>query len=138
MRRLLCVFMALGLMVSFGCAKKEPPDAAKAYVQEQIAKHKGFQMDTSKLKYQVVEQKADTAKVSVTGTIEVNTVLPLVKKGNEWVVAEKAEPAKPKASVPPPAMKQAQAPAPAKGAPAAPAPEAKPEAKAQAKAEKGH
>ncbi|MEJ5348763.1 MAG: hypothetical protein WHS46_08755 [Desulfosoma sp.] len=131
MRRLLCVFMVLGLMVSFGCAKKEPPDAAKAYVQEQIAKHKGFQMDTSKLKYQVVEQKADTAKVSVTGTIEVNMVLPLVKKGNDWVVEEKAEPAKPKASVPPPAVKQTQAPAPTKAAPAAHAPQAKPESKAE-------
>lgn len=129
MRRFLCVLMALGLVVSFGCAKKEPPDAAKAYVEEQIAKHKGFQLDTSKLKYQVVEQTADSAKVSVTGTIEVKSVLPLVKKGNEWVVAEKAEVPKPKASVPPPAMKQAQAPAAA--AKPAPAAEHKPEPKAE-------
>lgn len=133
MRRFLCIFMVLGLIVSFGCAKKEPQDAAKAYVDQQIAKHKGFQLDTSKLKYQVVEQTADAAKVSVTGTIEVKSVIPLVKKGNEWVLAEKekAEPAKEakeKASVPPPAMKAAKAPAEAKPA-AAPKAEAKPEAK---------
>ncbi len=130
MRRFLCIFVALGLIVSFGCAKKEPQDAAKAYVDQQIAKHKGFQLDTSKLKYQVVEQTADAAKVSVTGTIEVKSVIPLVKKGNEWVLAEKekAEPAKEKASVPPPAMKAAKAPAEAKPA-AAPKAEAKPEAK---------
>lgn len=131
MRRLLCVFMALGLVVSFGCAKKEPPDAAKAYVQEQLAKHKGFQLDGSKLKYEVVEQTADSAKVSVTGTIDVKTVLPLVKKGNAWVVEEKTAPAKPKASVPPPAMKEAKAPAEAKPASAPHAPEHKPEAKAE-------
>ncbi|ROQ91158.1 hypothetical protein [Desulfosoma caldarium] len=128
MRRFLFVLMALGFVVSFGCAKKEPPDVAKAYVNEQIAKHKGFQLDTSKLKYQVVEQTEDSAKVSVTGTIKVKSVLSLVKKGNEWVVAEKAEVHKPKASVPPPAMKQAQAPAATKPSPAA---EHKPEPKAE-------
>lgn len=138
MRRFICVFMALGLIVSFGCAKKEPPDAAKAYVEEQIAKHKGFQLDTSKLKYEVVEQTADSAKVSVTGTIEVKSVLPLVKKGNDWVVAEKAEPAKPKANVQPPAVQAAKAPAEAKPAPPAHAPAAKPAAKAEPKAEKAH
>jgi len=131
MRRFLCIFVAFGLIVSFGCAKKEPQDAAKAYVDQQIAKHKGFQLDTSKLKYQVVEQTADAAKVSVTGTIEVKSVIPLVKKGNEWVLAEKAEPAKEKASVPPPAVKAAKAPAEAKPAPAAQKAEAKPEAKAE-------
>jgi len=122
--------MAFGLLVSFGCAKKEPPEAAKAYVEEQIAKHKGFQLDTSKLKYEVVEQTADSAKVSVSGPIEMKTVLPMVKKGNEWVVAEKAETAKPKATLPPPTVQGAKAPAETKPAPAAHAPAPKAEAKA--------
>ncbi|SHF62634.1 hypothetical protein SAMN02745206_02366 [Desulfacinum infernum DSM 9756] len=118
MKRILCVLMAVGMVTALGCAKKGPEEAAKNFLEKQIvAKHKGITMDASKLSYKVVEQGEDTAVVAVTGTIEVDAQIPLVKKGGSWVVGQK-EAAQEKAGAAPAHMKASEAKAPAKHEPA--------------------
>ncbi|SMC24450.1 hypothetical protein SAMN02746041_01999 [Desulfacinum hydrothermale DSM 13146] len=90
MKRFLCVLMAVGLVAAAGCAKKGPEEAAKSFLEKQIvSKHKGIEMDTSNLTYKVVEQDETSAVVEVTGTIEVEARIPLVRKGGSWVVGQK-------------------------------------------------
>ena len=90
MKRMVCGLMVLGLVAAFGCAKKGPEDAAKSYLEKQIAaKHKGIHMDTSGLSYKVIEETEDSAKVKVSGTIKVEAEIPLVKKAGTWVIGEK-------------------------------------------------
>jgi hypothetical protein len=137
MKRFLCVLMAVGLVAAAGCAKKGPEEAAKSFLEKQIvSKHKGIRMDASKLSYKVVEQGEDTAVVAVTGTIEVDAQIPLVKKGGSWVVGQKeAAQEKAGAAHAPAHMKASEAHAPAKHEPAK-AEHAPP--KEAPKAESGH
>ncbi len=86
MKRMLCLLAIAGLVV-VGCAKSKPADVARSYVSHLVAKHKGFKLDTSKLKYKVVEQGKDSATVEVSGKVTVKAEIPLVKRGDQWVVA---------------------------------------------------
>ena len=99
MKRILCLAMGVGLLAVVGCQKSNPEDAARAFVDRQITAHKGFELDTSELEYKTFEQEGDTAKVLVTGDIEVKGEVNLVKKNGKWVVGE-SEPALPGAEAP--------------------------------------
>ena len=121
MKKIACILVAVALTAMVGCAKSTPEDAAKEIVEKQIAtKHKGFILDTSDLKYQVIEEGKDFARVVVTGEIEVKGEIGLVKEGGKWVLAAKPAPAK---------MKQA---------PAAEKTKTEAQAPASAEAPKGH
>lgn len=98
MKRIVCLFAVLGLTVLVGCQQAKPVDAAKNIMKQQIAGHKGFDFDTSKLKYKVIEQEGDTAKVAVTGAVEVKAELSLKKEGGKWVLAGKETGAKKEAA----------------------------------------
>ncbi|MEJ2642293.1 MAG: hypothetical protein P8010_22275 [Desulfosarcinaceae bacterium] len=99
MKKVLCLIVATGLLTVIGCQPSKPEDAAKAYMNQQITAHEGFDLDTSGLKYEVVEESADTAKVLVSGDIAVTAELNLVKTGNKWSLSgnalEAGEPEKP-------------------------------------------
>lgn len=86
MKKIICLFASVALLGIVGCAKKAPEDAAKRYMKEMIAKHQGFDLDTSKLNYKVVEETKDTAKIEISGTIEVKGEMALVKRGGEWIL----------------------------------------------------
>lgn len=86
MKKILCLLASVALLGIIGCAKKAPEDAAKRYVKEMIAKHQGFDMDTSKLNYKVVEETKDSAKIEISGAIEVKAEMALVKRGGEWIL----------------------------------------------------
>ncbi len=79
------LFVAVFLIV--GCAEQKPEEAARQIVDQQVAvHHEGFEMDTSRVAYKVIAQEGDTAMVEVSGDIAVKAVIPLAKKGGEWVL----------------------------------------------------
>jgi hypothetical protein len=89
MKHAICWVMVLGLMAVMGCQSKKPEDVAREFMDRQITAHEGFELDTSKLDYDVIEEGSDTAKVAVSGEIAVEGEIPLVKTDGKWVVAEK-------------------------------------------------
>ena len=96
MQRILIVFFVTGLVLMSGCAQESAEEAAKNFVDSQIAKHKGFELDTSKLTYKLVGEETDAAKVVVSGNIVVNGEIPMVKEAGKWVVStQPAQPAAP-------------------------------------------
>ncbi len=87
MKKVIALVAAVGLLLVFGCADQKPEEAARQIVDQQVAvHHEGFEMDTSRVVYKVVEQDDDTAMVEVSGDIAVKAVIPLTKKGGEWAL----------------------------------------------------
>jgi ABC-type dipeptide/oligopeptide/nickel transport system permease component len=87
MKKALYLVMVMGVLVIFGCMQSKPEDAAKAYMNQQIPAHQGLDLDTSGLKYELVEETAGSAKVLVSGDIAVEAELNLVKTGGKWTLA---------------------------------------------------
>ncbi len=84
-KRIWCLFL-LGVLI-MGCAEQKPEEAARRIVDQQVAiHHEGFELDTAKVSYKVVAQDDQTAKVAVSGNIAVQALIPLKKKGGEWVL----------------------------------------------------
>ncbi len=80
------VLLVTGLLMN-GCAESKPEDAARKIVDEKVAvHHEGFDLDTSRVVYTVLEQDEETARVEVSGDIAVKAVIPLAKKGGTWVL----------------------------------------------------
>ncbi len=87
MRKVICVLVAVGLLLTLGCAEQKPEEAARKIVDTQVKiHHEGFELDTSKVVYKVVAQDDNKAKVKVTGDIAVQAVIPLVMQDGEWVL----------------------------------------------------
>jgi hypothetical protein len=90
MKKVLCLIVATGLLAVIGCQPSQPEDVAKAFMNQQIAAHQGFDLDTSGLNYELVEESAETAKVLVSGDIAVTAELNLVKTGGKWTISGNA------------------------------------------------
>lgn len=86
MKKVLCLLAIIGLLAAVGCGPKAPEDAAKQFIDQQILKHKGMQLDTSKLNYKVIEKDSNSAVVAVSGQITMKAEVPLVKKAGMWIV----------------------------------------------------
>ena len=88
MKKAICLLIGAGLLLTIGCAEQKPEEAAREIVDQQVAvHHKGFEMDTTKVVYKIVEQDDQHAMVEVSGNIAVKALIPLTKKGGEWVLA---------------------------------------------------
>ncbi len=86
MKKGLCILFTVSLLI-IGCAEQKPEEAARRIVDQQVAiHHEGFELDTSRVTYKVIEQDGQTAMVEVSGNIAVKAVVPLAKKGGEWVL----------------------------------------------------
>lgn len=94
MKKIIGVFLVLGLATLVGCQQSKPVDAAKEIMNQQITGHKGFDLDTSKLSYELIEEEGDRAKVAVSGAVQVKGEFLLKKEGGKWVLAEKETGAK--------------------------------------------
>lgn len=94
MQKVIWTLFVVSLLI-IGCAEQKPEEAARKIVDQQVAiHHEGFELDTSRVTYKVIEQDGQTAMVEVSGNIAVKAVIPLAKKGGEWVLnvpREKAE-----------------------------------------------
>ena len=87
MPKTIVYLVAAGLILFVGCAEQKPEDAARKIVDKQVKiHHQGFELDTSKVVYKVVEQGGDKAKVEVAGDIAVQAVIPLMMQDGKWVL----------------------------------------------------
>jgi hypothetical protein len=73
----------------FACGKASVEDVAKEYVKKQFASDNNVRIDTSKLKYTVTEKEGNKATVKVSGTINFEGKLFLVKHGKKWKISKK-------------------------------------------------
>jgi hypothetical protein len=89
MKKLLGIFLVLVLAALTGCQQSKPVDAAKTIMSQQLPGHKGLDLDTSKLSYELIEEEGDSAKVAVSGPVQVKGELLLIKEGGKWVLAGK-------------------------------------------------
>ncbi len=113
MRKSIMGLVVTGLILFVGCAEQKPEDAARKIVDKQVAiHHQGFELDTSKVIYQVVEQDSSKAKVEVSGDIAVQAVIPLMMQDGKWVLDMPSEKAPAKQAHKMPAGQAPEAPAP--------------------------
>jgi hypothetical protein len=90
MKKVLCLVMILAMAMAWGCAKKGPEDVAKDYVKKQLIANDSFKVNTSQLTYEAVEKDDGTAVVKVSGTIQFNSNILLVKENNKWIIADES------------------------------------------------
>ncbi len=85
----------LGIMMSalmfFACGKASVEDVAKDYVKKQCAFDNDVKIDTSKLKYTVTKKAGNRATVKVSGTINFDGQLFLIKRGKKWKISKKED-----------------------------------------------
>jgi hypothetical protein len=89
MKRIICFGIILSVLMLFACGKATVEDVAKEYVKKQCAFDNDFKIDTSKLKYTVTEKEGNRATVRVSGTINFDGQLFLVKNGKKWKISKK-------------------------------------------------
>jgi uncharacterized cupredoxin-like copper-binding protein len=89
MKRIIYFGIVLSVLMLFACGKATVEDVAKEYVKKQCAFDNDFKIDTSKLKYTVTEKEGNRATVRVSGTINFDGQLFLVKSGKKWRISKK-------------------------------------------------
>jgi hypothetical protein len=73
----------------FACGKASVEDVAEEYVKKQCAFDNNVRINTSKLKYTVTKKQGNKATVRVSGTINFDGQLFLVKQGRKWKISKK-------------------------------------------------
>jgi hypothetical protein len=91
MKRVACIGIILSVLMFFACGRSSVEDAAKNYVKKQLAFDNNVMVDTSKLKYSVEKKAGNRAVVKVSGTINFDGRLFLVKQGNKWKIGKKED-----------------------------------------------
>jgi hypothetical protein len=94
MKKIIGVLSVLVVATLMGCQQSTPVDAAKQIMNQQITAHQGFDLDTSKLNYELIEEDGDSAKVAVSGAVQVKGEFSLKKEGGKWVLGGKETGAK--------------------------------------------
>lgn len=91
MKKWLLAVMMVGMAVLFGCNKPSPENVAKDYVKKVFNPEYHAKLDTSKLKYSVLEKKSNQATVKVSGNIYFEKDIELVKIGGKWKIKEEGK-----------------------------------------------
>ena len=91
MKRVACIGIVLSVLMIFACGKGSVEDAAKDYVKKHLAFDNNVKVDTSKIKYSVEKKQGSRAVVKVSGTINFDGRLYLVKQGNKWKIGKKED-----------------------------------------------
>jgi len=89
MKKVVYLGIILSVLVFVACGKATVEDVAKDYVKKQCAFDNDFKIDTSKLKYTVTKKEGNKATVRVSGTINFDGQLFLVKSGKKWKISKK-------------------------------------------------
>jgi len=89
MKRIIYFGIVLSVLMLFACGKATVEDVARGYIKKQCAFDNDFKIDTSKLKYTVTEKEGNRATVRVSGTINFDGQLFLVKSGKKWKISKK-------------------------------------------------
>ena len=88
MKKVMYLGVIMSILMIFGCGKATVEDVAKDYVKKQFSLDNNAKLDTSKLKYTVIEKEGNKATVKVSGTINYEGQIFLVKEGREWKISE--------------------------------------------------
>lgn len=91
MKKRLFVGMMVGMAILFGCSKPSPENVAKDYVKKVFKPEYHAKLDTSGLKYSVVEKENNQATVKVSGNIYFEKDIELVKIGGKWKLKEEGK-----------------------------------------------
>ena len=91
MKRIIYLGIILSVLMLFACGKATVEDVAKDYVKKQCAFDNNVRINTSKLKYTVTEKEGNRATVKVSGTINFDGQLFLVKQGKKWKISKKED-----------------------------------------------
>lgn len=89
MRKVLCLVMVVAALMFFGCAKSNPEDVAKDYVNKEFSPDAGVTLDTTELEYKVIKEEEDNATIKVSGSIHYSEVLYLIKVDDKWEIKGK-------------------------------------------------
>ena len=88
MKKIVCLGIILSVLMIFGCGKATVEDEAKDFVKKQFNFDNTVKLDTSKLKYAVTQEKDNKATVKVSGTIDYEGQIFLIKEGGKWKIAK--------------------------------------------------
>lgn len=89
MKRIIYLGIILSVLMLFACGKASVEDVAKEYVKKQLAFDNNVRINTSKLKYTVTKKEGNRATVEVSGAINFDGQLFLVKHGKKWKISKK-------------------------------------------------
>ena len=89
MKKVVYLGIILSVLMLVACGKATVEDVANNYVKKQCAFDNDFKIDTSKLKYTVTKKEGNRATVRVSGTINFDGQLFLVKSGKKWKISKK-------------------------------------------------
>jgi hypothetical protein len=89
MKKIMYFGIILSVFMVFGCGKSSVEDVAKDYVKKQFTLDNAGKLDTSKLKYTVTEDpEGNNATVKVSGTINYEEQIHLIKENGKWIVSK--------------------------------------------------
>lgn len=91
MKKIVYLGILMSVLMFFACGKASVEDVAKDYVKKQCAFDNDFKIDSSKLKYTVTKKEGNKATVKVSGTINFDGQLFLVKRGKKWKISKKED-----------------------------------------------
>ena len=91
MKKIVYLGILMSALMFFACGKASVEDVAKDYVKKQCAFDNDFKIDSSKLKYTVTKKEGNRATVKVSGTINFDGQLFLVKRGKKWKISKKED-----------------------------------------------
>jgi len=89
MKKIIYLGIILSVLMLVACGKATVEDVANNYVKKQCAFDNDFKIDTSKLKYTVTKKEGNRATVRVSGIINFDGQLFLVKSGKKWKISKK-------------------------------------------------
>ena len=88
MKKVMYLVILMSVLMIFGCGKATVEDVAKDYVKKQFSSDNTVKFDTSKLQYAVKEEEGNKATVTVTGTIDYEGQIFLIREDREWKIDE--------------------------------------------------
>ena len=91
MKKLFYFGIVVSVFMLFACGKASVEDVAKDHVKKQFGSDDSLRVDLSKLNYTVTKKEGDSATVSVSGTMQCDGQIFLVKEGGKWRIGKKEE-----------------------------------------------
>jgi len=89
MKKLFYFGIVMSVLTLFACGKAKVEDVVRDHVKKQFSFDNAVKVDISKLKYTVTKKEGNTATVNVSGTINYDGQIFLVKEGGKWRISKK-------------------------------------------------
>jgi len=89
MKKLFYFGIVMSVLMLFACGKAKVEDVVKDHVKKQFSLDNSVKVDISKLKYAVTKKEGNRATVNVSGTINCDGQIFLVKESGKWKISKK-------------------------------------------------